>query len=190
MFLSYLRADGTLTKTVEGTACFWQDFLTTGVDLTGDGSAELLCYSETPWQSWVSVKVPADTPGGRGFIALAIPGPEIHGVGGGYTLALGIGGSGGGSIVAVAGQSHRLRGLIRFGEDSLDLGHARRIGNCGSDVHRTACQGGHNSFISYRRKDCQEGAIYDTRFGRRSGVIDREDSSGLAKKRLMRYCLI
>jgi len=56
-FLSFLRADGTLTRTVEGTACFWQDFLNTGVDLTGDGCAELLCYSETPWQGRVPVVV-------------------------------------------------------------------------------------------------------------------------------------
>jgi hypothetical protein len=56
-FLSYLQADGTITKTVEGTACFWQDFLNTGVDLTGDGCAELLCYSETPWQTRVPVVV-------------------------------------------------------------------------------------------------------------------------------------
>lgn len=54
-FLSYLKADGTITKTVEGTACFWQDFLNTGIDLNGDGSTELLCYSETPWQGRVPV---------------------------------------------------------------------------------------------------------------------------------------
>jgi len=78
-FLSYLKADRPIppepatgrwgrktlaereevqpTKTVEGTACFWQDFLNTGVDLNGDGAAELLCYSETPWQTRVPVVV-------------------------------------------------------------------------------------------------------------------------------------
>jgi hypothetical protein len=54
-FLTTLGLDGQIKKTYEGYACYWQDFMDSGVDLTGDGQRELLVYSETPWQTKVPV---------------------------------------------------------------------------------------------------------------------------------------
>ncbi|NPV45998.1 MAG: hypothetical protein HPY69_03495 [Armatimonadetes bacterium] len=54
-FLTRLGLDGTIKHTYEGTACYWQDFLDSGVDLSGDGIPEWLVYSETPWQTRVPV---------------------------------------------------------------------------------------------------------------------------------------
>jgi len=56
-FLSTLTLDGQITKTYEGYACYWQDFLDSGLDLNGDGARELLAYTETPWQTRVPVVV-------------------------------------------------------------------------------------------------------------------------------------
>lgn len=54
-FLSTLKLEGTVTDSYEGTACYWQDFIDSGLDLNGDGTAELLVYSEVPWQTRVPV---------------------------------------------------------------------------------------------------------------------------------------
>jgi hypothetical protein len=54
-FLTRLGLDGEIKHTYEGTACYWQAFLDSGVDLSGDGIPELLTYSETPWQTRVSI---------------------------------------------------------------------------------------------------------------------------------------
>lgn len=54
-FLTGLKLDGTIGHTYEGTACYWQDFMDSGLDLNGDGVTELLVYSETPWQTRVPV---------------------------------------------------------------------------------------------------------------------------------------
>jgi len=56
-FLTTLGLDGQIKKTYEGYACYWQDFMDSGVDLTGDGQRELLAYSETPWQTKVPVAI-------------------------------------------------------------------------------------------------------------------------------------
>jgi hypothetical protein len=54
-FLSTLGLDGTIRKTLEGTACYWQDFIDSGFDLNGNGATDLLVYPETPWQTRVPV---------------------------------------------------------------------------------------------------------------------------------------